>query len=163
MATKTEAEKQAIVTQGGTLVRTSPDMKFTLVSDSDYVVPGTLETFLGEGFITQRHVKLLPGKMIRGKFKGMEDGELTARSNGEVPKVKWIFMQTSESVTVRMLGTYNMVSQLENVPIDSDTIIARGVDYDLPNGFRCSDVYVLHNPPKPGQGAAAQVVEVTKQ
>jgi hypothetical protein len=168
MATKTEREAEATVAPGMTqLAKTDSRMKFALVSDADFTIPDALESVLAEGFITQRHLKLSEGKMIRATFEGMEEGELSERMNaqtGEVvkPKVKWIFLRVDANVTVRMLGAYNAVTQLERVPVGSEVVIGRGSDYVLPNGFRCTDYFVLHKPPKVGAGASAATVEIPK-
>src|SRR5882672_2792120 len=96
MATKTENEQGGNAAQPvTTIAKTDQRLKMTLISDADFVVPDSLGSYLVEGFETQRHVKLTEGKMIRGIYRGMEDGELAARSaTGEIPKVKWVYVQT---------------------------------------------------------------------
>lgn len=167
MANKSPNEQGGamVPSSGMKLAKTDPSMSFQEVSNADFVIPQTFESLVAEGFETQRHVKLGEGKFIRGLYAGMEDGELAARTAQDgtiqVPKVKWVFVKTDETVTVRMLGAYNMITQLERVPIGSELVIGRGSDYQLPNGFRCTDYFVLHKPPNT-KGAAAAVIETQK-
>jgi hypothetical protein len=165
MATKTEREQvnPNDAPPGTTqIARTDPRMKLQPIDSSNFIVPETLESLLKEeGFQTQRHVKLTEGRYVRGIYKGMEAGELAARGDGEVPSVKWVYIQTAPQITIRLLGAYNMISQLatRNVKEGDEVVIARGSDYPLPNGFRCTDYYVLHK--ATGSGAQSQVVDVS--
>src|SRR3954454_23812504 len=151
MATKTENERKAVpsgdLPAGVAMTRT--DTKFQMqeivLGNGETLVPESLAHFLAEGYQTQKHVKLTEGKYIRGWFVGMEDGELSARSDGIIPKVKWVYLKVSATETVRMLGAYNMISQLERVPNGAPVVIARGIDYKLPNGMPCTEYFVLWN------------------
>jgi hypothetical protein len=148
MATKTEQEKTGMMPKNDSAIsKTDPRMVFQPISDAETIIPDSLFSLLGEGYQTQRHVKLVAGKYLKGIFRGMEDGELSARGNtGEVPAVKWVYVEQENGVIVRLLGAYNLITQLQRAHDGDSVVIARGVDYDLPNGFRCTDYIVLVKP-----------------
>lgn len=157
MAAKTEREKGAgpkTATPGATqaIVRTDTRMTFRQVTADAATIPDSLGALLAEGFETQRHVKLIEGDRIDGVYRGMEDGELSARvdrATGEVtnPAVKWVYIEQQNGVIVRLLGAYNMISQLAKARDGARVVIARGSDYDLGNGFRCTDYLVFFKNP----------------
>lgn len=160
MADKPKKEdSKAIVT------RTDDKMHFRLMEVTDAAVPEELAALMeAENLEAQRHVKMRIGDMVRGIYQGSAEGELSARGNGEVPVVKWHYIQTAPGVTIRMLGAYNLNQQLERAEIGDKVVIGRGEDYDLPNGFRCSDYFVLlprKDKPNPNLKAGRVTVDVT--
>src|SRR3954470_9013996 len=168
MATKTENEKkggaQAPANGAAITVRTDTAMKFTPITDADIIIPDTLAGFLAEGFTVQRHCKMVPGTYVRGIFEGMEDGELARITidpkTGEVlrPKIKWVYLRIGEAQTIRLLGAYKMVSDLERIPEGTEVIIARGVDYEAGQYGNVADYFVMPRTNAP-KGAAGATVE----
>lgn len=164
MAIKTDREKTPEApTQ---LAQRMPEsMQFTELAIEHTRLPESLESMIEPGDTVQRHAKLFPGTFLQGIYRGMVDGELASRVDnrtGELvtPAVKWVFIETQPGVILRLLGGYNLVAQLEPATIGQRVIIARGNDYRLPNGFNCTEYAVIRKPYK-GEGASAQVVEVS--
>lgn len=171
MATKTQAEAtKDTVPQPGNgntaiIQRTDERMTFRLVSEDNAALPAVFAGLLSEGFTTQRHVKLAAGDYVQGTFRGMHEGELAERidrTTGEAvtPKIKWIYIEQESGVVIRLLGAYNLIAQLDRAQ-DGDLLrIARGSDYNIPGGFRCTDYLVFVKPMHPVSGAAGAVVSV---
>lgn len=117
-------------------------------------VPDFLATLMDNGFVTQRHIRILPGQYIRGTYRGMRDGELTAnRETGEIPRVKWIYVELLSGVVVRLLGSYNLIAACESLAKDGDEIVILRDD-DIPHpsnpNFRIADYPVMVKPlPRP--------------
>jgi len=160
MATKTENEKKgttavaptngnAGLPAGVAVTRTDLQIPMREIITSDgFLGPESLAHFLSEGYETQKHVRLTEGTYIKGIYAGMEDGELAARASGEVPQVKWVYVKVSENETVRLLGAYNMISQLKRCPEGAPVVIARGANYELPNRLQCTEYFVYWKAPQ---------------